>query len=645
MNPRIRKGQFMSLFPWLLIVCWLFATGSAWAQSNLVLFISQPGDYIGQGQTYVTTNTADFSFSGSPNLVTVGAFGYTFWIGGPGGANLAVGTYANSARYPFNGSQPGLDVFGNGRGCNTDCGDFQIYELHTDVSGQIDRLWVTFSNRCECSFSPMTGEIRYASLLAPPAPVAKTIRVPENFATIQLGINNASPFGVDTVLVSPGTYYENISFNGKAVTVMSASGPQVTIIDGSRTGAVINFSSGEGTNSIVRGFTLQNGSSSFGSGISLLGTSPTIIGNIFQNNAEVGGYYGAAIGGNNASPVIQRNLFQKNSADGQYLSGVVSFINGSSPLIANNVFVNNSTRAINIIIPGGYTPIVLNNTIVSNSVGIAANSGVFYNNIVYGNATGVTGIGASWQRNLVYGGLNGYQGIPDQTGTNGNLAVDPLLTCLPTGDFHVLAGSPCIDAGTNGAPQLPTTDYDGTPRILPGTTNGTPRVDMGAFEFNLSSPPTPCLYVTCPSNMVAVAAVGQTSATVNYPAPTGAPVAIITNFPASGSAFPGGTNTVSCTASYGTNSVSCTFTITVLVPPSIISQSSNTNVLAGRSFSLSVTPGGSAPFTYRWIFENANISGGTSQTLTINNAQAANEGIYRVAVANAAGSVTSTLTM
>jgi len=141
--------------------------------------------------------------------------------------------------------------------------------------------------------------------------------------------------------------------------------------------------------------------------------------------------------------------------------------------------------------------------------------------------------------------------------------------------------------------------------------------------------------------MVAVAAVGQTSATVNYPAPTGAPVAIITNFPASGSAFPGGTNTVSCTASYGTNSVSCTFTITVLVPPSIISQSSNTNVLAGRSFSLSVTPGGSAPFTYRWIFENANISGGTSQGLTINNAQAANEGIYRVAVANAAGSVTS----
>jgi Regulator of chromosome condensation (RCC1) repeat/Immunoglobulin domain/Immunoglobulin I-set domain len=81
--------------------------------------------------------------------------------------------------------------------------------------------------------------------------------------------------------------------------------------------------------------------------------------------------------------------------------------------------------------------------------------------------------------------------------------------------------------------------------------------------------------------------------------------------------------------------------VTVLVPPSITSQSGSTNVLAGQSFSLTVTPAGTAPFTYRWMFENANISGGTSQTLTINNAQSANEGIYRVAVGNAAGSVTS----
>jgi hypothetical protein len=81
--------------------------------------------------------------------------------------------------------------------------------------------------------------------------------------------------------------------------------------------------------------------------------------------------------------------------------------------------------------------------------------------------------------------------------------------------------------------------------------------------------------------------------------------------------------------------------VTVLIPPGIVSQSSSTNVLAGQSFSLSVTPSGTAPFTYRWMFENANINGGTGQTLTINNAQAGNEGIYRVAINNAAGAITS----
>jgi hypothetical protein len=81
--------------------------------------------------------------------------------------------------------------------------------------------------------------------------------------------------------------------------------------------------------------------------------------------------------------------------------------------------------------------------------------------------------------------------------------------------------------------------------------------------------------------------------------------------------------------------------VTVLARPSIASLSASTNVLAGQSFSLSVTPAGTAPFAYRWMFENAGINGGTNQVLTINIAQAANEGIYRVVVTNAAGSVTS----
>jgi hypothetical protein len=81
--------------------------------------------------------------------------------------------------------------------------------------------------------------------------------------------------------------------------------------------------------------------------------------------------------------------------------------------------------------------------------------------------------------------------------------------------------------------------------------------------------------------------------------------------------------------------------VNVLVPPSIVAQPVGTNVAAGQSFSLTVTPAGSTPLGCRWLFENSIISGTVSTTLTISNAQSVNEGIYRVVVTNSVGSVTS----
>ena len=89
--------------------------------------------------------------------------------------------------------------------------------------------------------------------------------VPDDYLTIQEAIN-ASAHG-DTIIVSPGTYVENIDFLGKAIVLKSESGPEVTIIDGNSNGTVVMFQTMEGPGSVLEGFNITNGFAVDGGGI------------------------------------------------------------------------------------------------------------------------------------------------------------------------------------------------------------------------------------------------------------------------------------------------------------------------------------------------------------------------------------------
>jgi len=121
---------------------------------------------------------------------------------------------------------------------------------------------------------------------------AGIIHVPGDQPTIQAGIDAA--MNGDTVSVADGTYTGSgnkaLDFWGKAITVKSENGPENCVIDCENNGRGFSFHSGEDANSVVNGFTIQNGrTASNGGGIYCQNSSPKILNNIISENWS---YYG-----------------------------------------------------------------------------------------------------------------------------------------------------------------------------------------------------------------------------------------------------------------------------------------------------------------------------------------------------------------
>jgi len=323
----------------------------------------------------------------------------------------------------------------------------------------------------------------------------KTLHVPADYSSIQSALDVASDS--DVVLVAPGTYHENLLFNGKATLLLSAAGPAQTVIDGSQAGPVVEFDDHEGPGSTLEGFTLRNGSGAFGGGVTVSFASPTIRNNVFEDNSAFGG--AAAIGLDGSSSLVERNLFRNNSCDTQLTSGVVSVFNTSGVLVQNNVFIDNDCRALSD--EAGGTPEFANNTFANNSVAIYVTSypgttaHLYRNNLVFGGGVGLdidfgTATFADrtkvprWDHNLVFGSTQDFVGIDDPVGTSGNLTVDPQLIDVANGNLHLRPTSLAIDAGAIAESALPELDFDGDSRVIDGDGDGTKTVDIGAFEFH-----------------------------------------------------------------------------------------------------------------------------------------------------------------
>ncbi|HEY3267645.1 MAG TPA: right-handed parallel beta-helix repeat-containing protein [Armatimonadota bacterium] len=226
-----------------------------------------------------------------------------------------------------------------------------------------------------------------------------------------------------------------------------------TILDGAQVNNSLEICS---YGSIIDGFTIRN---AVRTGIRVTRGTAVISHNTIANNSALNGNGGGVYVDSGARAIITDSYILYNSA----ASGGGIAVAGTST-IANNTLIGNSAT------PSGGAICVFS--------GMGAHADVL-NTIV---AFNVSGIGCGSMKNItirncdVYGNDSlPYAGISDQTGANGNIAIDPRLSSKYRTP-HIQPGSPCIDAGDDSGAGSGDTDIDGQARVQGA------HLDIGADE-------------------------------------------------------------------------------------------------------------------------------------------------------------------
>jgi predicted outer membrane repeat protein len=168
----------------------------------------------------------------------------------------------------------------------------------------------------------------------------------------------------DTIIAKPGTYKgpgnRGIDFEGKAITLRSEGGAEATIIDCEWGDPAFSFHSGEGSNTVVDGFTMTRAPGC----IVCSGSSPTIVNCILTGN--VGGQ-GGGIYCNQGSPTIVSCLIHDNVATE---GGGIFCVNYSDPVIVLcTIYTNLADYGAGIYCWGYSDPIIAGCWITLNTAG------------------------------------------------------------------------------------------------------------------------------------------------------------------------------------------------------------------------------------------------------------------------------------
>ena len=215
------------------------------------------------------------------------------------------------------------------------------------------------------------------------------------------------------------------------------------------------------------------------------GTGNVVYSNIVHDNEDSGinVWTGLAFGSNTAYGNVSygngdHGIDVHNAVDARIISNTVyqnydsgiEMTTSNNSLLANNVSMNN-----------GLTSIRTSGNIRADAASVSGGSTVNDDLIFLGSP----GVMVDW------GGVKYTSLVAFRTATgqeSRGLQGDPLFRAPASADFHLLAGSPAIDAANTGAPGQPLLDFEGSTRFDDPITIDTgigpiTYADRGAFEY------------------------------------------------------------------------------------------------------------------------------------------------------------------
>ena len=283
--------------------------------------------------------------------------------------------------------------------------------------------------------------------------------------------------------MASGIYYENVimkshvdllgGYEGVGWTRNIKNNP--TIIDGGGQGNVVKMEyKGEGY-ATFDGFIVRNGDYGFYRAV-----LPSVWDLIISNNEFIGAGIRIEILG---SVTIKNNIIHDVPGD------AMLFRQPNTLSIINNLIYNNDSGCYTFHEVA--TTKYINNTFVNNGTGIKMQRDkphIISNNIIIGNDIGIENtVSAEYTitNNNVWNNQTNYLNCTPGTGT---ISKDAFFSDSESNDYNLTADSPCIDAGTNDAPELPKADLNNNSRIIDGDGDEVAIVDIGAFELQEISP-------------------------------------------------------------------------------------------------------------------------------------------------------------